>query len=78
MSNRRSFIKKTSIGALGAIITPKLASSKIHKENSHSVKGLPIVISTWQHGIAANEEAYKINKTKGFQCKLMLLKLLYV
>ena len=65
MSNRRSFIKKTSIGALGAIITPKLASSKIHKENSHSVKGLPIVISTWQHGIAANEEAYKLIN-KGF------------
>ena len=57
MSNRRSFIKKTSIGALGAIITPKLASSKIHKENSHSIKGLPIVISTWQHGIDAVEAA---------------------
>ena len=65
MSDRRSFIKKTSIGALGAIITPKIASSKIQKQNLYSQKGLPIIISTWQHGLAANAEAYKLIN-KGF------------
>lgn len=60
MSNRRSFIKKTSIGAIGAILAPELASAKFSRKNKYSIKKLPIVISTWKHGLDANKEAFKL------------------
>ena len=44
---------------------PKISSSKIRIENNYSKKGVPIVISTWKHGIDANEGAMQILKTGG-------------
>lgn len=62
MSNRRDFIKKTSIGALGTIVSSSASSTNFNKENKNSMSSTPIVISTWKHGFAANEKAYKLIK----------------
>jgi len=63
MSNRRSFIKKTSIGALGTLVSTTASSNTFNKKNKDSMSGIPIVISTWKHGFSANEKAYKLIKS---------------
>ncbi len=60
MSNRRTFIKGSVLGAIGTAIFPKIISAKKGIQNSNSKLGFPIVISTWKHGIAANNAAMKI------------------
>ena len=62
MSNRRNFIKKTSIGVAGTFLSSKASSSNFSKKNQNSMTGLPIIISTWKHGYAANEKAYELIK----------------
>ena len=62
MSNRRDFIKKTSIGALGTIVSSSASSTNFNKENKNSMSSTPIVISTCKHGFTANEKAYKLIK----------------
>ncbi len=64
MSSRRKFLKKSALfstlsGTL-AIDTKAFSSSIISVE---SVK--PIVVSTWKHGMAANEAAWKILNAGG-------------
>ena len=60
MSNRRKFIKGGILGAIGTAIFPRIISAKKRRQNSNSKSGFPIVISTWEHGIAANKAAMKI------------------
>ena len=60
MSNRRKFIKGSILGAIGTSIFPQIISAKKSIQNSNSKLGFPIVISTWEHGIAANHAAMKI------------------
>ena len=60
MSNRRNFLKHSAIGAIGAILLPKLYKGINHKTNPNASKGFPMVISTWKHGLPANEAAMKI------------------
>src|ERR1700744_3274132 len=55
MYNRRKFIK---ISAAGASLAA-LSTSKIAKATSIFSPGFPIVISTWDFGIQANQEAWK-------------------
>lgn len=62
MSNRRSFIKKTSAGALGTLIGTTASSNTLNKKNKNSMSGIPIIISTWKHGFSANEKAYELIK----------------
>jgi len=62
MSNRRNFIKKTSIGVAGTFLSSKVSSTNFSKKNQNSMTGLPIIISTWKHGYAANEKAYELIK----------------
>ena len=58
MSERRNFIKKSTIGALGAFLLPKSVQSIINTNNNdNSAKEFPMVISTWRHGLAANTAA---------------------
>ena len=59
MSNRRKFIKGGVLGAVGAAIFPKIALSE-SKTNPHSTNGFPMVISTWSHGLPANEAAMEV------------------
>ena len=60
MSNRRNFIKGTALGALGALLLPKLSDLKSSKKNPSSSPGLPVVISTWNHGLPANDAAMEV------------------
>lgn len=61
--DRRKFFKLSAIGAAFGIVQPaRAANSFINIGNSS--KG-PLVISTWNHGIAANEEAWKVLSNGG-------------
>ncbi len=51
------FAAATAIGAK-AIANPVL-DKKQHKKNPNSIPGFPLVISTWSHGMPANEAAWK-------------------
>ncbi len=66
MIDRRKFLKDSliaSVGAVSVISSPKLFSGQDEKSDSaQNLKenpSLPIVISTWKHGIPANEAAWK-------------------
>ncbi|VXB93136.1 N(4)-(Beta-N-acetylglucosaminyl)-L-asparaginase [Flavobacterium sp. 9AF] len=64
MKNRRDFLKTTAVASVGLA----LQSFKTNEENSdkiNSVINKPIVLSTWNFGIQANEEAWKILSNKG-------------
>tara|TARA_B100000700_G_C15048382_1_gene859076 strand:+ start:1936 stop:2931 length:996 start_codon:yes stop_codon:yes gene_type:complete len=62
MNFRRKFLQNLSITTLGALFYPKMISSKVilDKKNPNSIKGFPLAISTWNHGIEANDAAMKI------------------
>ncbi|OCX53332.1 glycosylasparaginase [Mucilaginibacter sp. PPCGB 2223] len=58
MYNRRKFIKSSALGAsLAAISTQSFAKVLTGADVERSA--LPVVISTWPFGVAANEEAWK-------------------
>ena len=63
MISRRKFLVSTALASLGTIFISKLgAQDKNDKKNLLDVidDGKPIVISTWQIGLKANETAWKI------------------
>jgi len=49
---RRNFIKKSLIGGLGA-------TALVGCDNSNGNGSYPRIISTWEHGLAANQEAWE-------------------
>ena len=61
MSSRRNFINKVALGSLG--MTTLSAWSKDLKNKPVSISRTtvlkPLIISTWNHGLAANEEALR-------------------
>jgi len=62
MYNRRKFIKVSAAGvSLAALSSSSLAKSTI----LNLPAGFPIVISTWDFGVAANKEAWKVLKSGG-------------
>jgi len=67
MISRRKFIAASSAVALGAMVKPVFANVKgLRKESSPAKKGMvPMVISTWNHGIPANEAAWKVISNGG-------------
>lgn len=63
MITRRNFLKLSAFtGSLFAFNRTKAVS--IVEQNSIPVKK-PVVISTWDHGLAANEEAWKVLSSNG-------------
>lgn len=64
MQNRRKFIKNTAIGAaaisLSSFLSQLTSSAKDTKQTNK-----PIVLSTWNRGIKANSEAWKILNSNG-------------
>ena len=66
MKDRRHFLKGTLLGAVGALLLPKLLPLDSKKKiNTNSEEGVPMVISTWNHGLAANEAAMQRLKNGG-------------
>lgn len=61
--NRKTFLSRTALfAAFSAVGTSAFAGNdkkKKGKQNPNSSKGGPLVISTWRHGMPANEEAMK-------------------
>lgn len=62
MANRRDFLKGGALLAGGALVDRLDFSNKQPIENK---KGVAIVISTWNHGLAANEGAWSVLKAGG-------------
>lgn len=67
MSTRRNFIKKSALAsALAVTGIPKIGKALAGENLSESTEvKKPVVISTWDHGLAANEAAWKILAAKG-------------
>jgi len=66
-STRRKFLKQSAIAGLGISLTPALVKSNV-KANGNLKKtnnSGPVVISTWRHGMAANEAAWKVLSSDG-------------
>lgn len=64
MSNRRKFIKLSALGATflgGGVYFQRAFGSTLNTTQNNK----PIVISTWDHGIPANEAAWKILSQNG-------------
>jgi N4-(beta-N-acetylglucosaminyl)-L-asparaginase len=63
MSHRRDFIKKAALGTIGISTVYGYANSQDVEINSEkplaNVQNKPLIISTWNHGLPANEEAWK-------------------
>ena len=61
MSDRRKFIKQTALGSLGlsALYTCAKTSNEKVTTSKLELARKPLIISTWNHGLAANEEAWK-------------------
>lgn len=63
MSTRRKFLKSSLAATVGVGLLSEACAEQSSKETIRSMK--PKVISTWNHGLQANEAAYKILKTGG-------------
>ncbi|MBT3385441.1 MAG: N(4)-(beta-N-acetylglucosaminyl)-L-asparaginase [Prolixibacteraceae bacterium] len=61
MTSRRSFIRKGSM-AFAGLSMAKYSSASFSSQNENNY---PIVISTWNHGLPANEAAWKILSEDG-------------
>ncbi|GAA3647018.1 isoaspartyl peptidase/L-asparaginase family protein [Flavivirga jejuensis] len=62
MSSRRRFIKKAAIGTVGITTTFSCGGSATNKDDvtkNTKPQKKPLIISTWRHGLAANDEAWK-------------------
>jgi isoaspartyl peptidase/L-asparaginase-like protein (Ntn-hydrolase superfamily) len=66
MKTRRNFLKVAG-GAVftSSLNTQKLFSNVFNNESNLTTTSYPIVISTWKHGLAANERAYQLLKSGG-------------
>lgn len=63
MSQRRKFIKQSLLGS--AIFVPGIASAYVSSAAQTSIAGeKPVILSTWNHGVPANADAWKkLNET---------------
>ena len=64
MNTRRDFIKLSALGSAALLTTSCLTSEKNKSEDSKKIMK-PIVISTWNHGIKANEASWSVLSTGG-------------
>jgi len=55
MSSRRKFLYSSALGSFGLLLTKKLVAAPVT-----AVTGHPVVISTWDTGLAANKGAWEV------------------
>ncbi len=62
MKSRRNFIKTALVGSAGLLTYSCLGGSEHQEGNPKSSKPVtkPVVISTWKHGVPANQAAWKV------------------
>lgn len=63
MNSRRKFLWKSLLGATG--LSSLQAFHVLAKGEQNRIQGQPIVVSTWNHGLPANEAAWKVLQTGG-------------
>jgi N4-(beta-N-acetylglucosaminyl)-L-asparaginase len=63
MQNRRNFLKSTVLGTL--FLNSPIHTFGFGKKPEINFSTAPIVVSTWQHGIPANEAAWKVLANNG-------------
>lgn len=68
--DRKTFLKATALATVAAGISGKVSAATPEgatgtKKNPNSKAGLPLIISTWNHGMPANEAALKTMKAGG-------------
>ncbi len=61
MVTRRSFLTKASLGIAGMGLSKYVTPAALMKGNQ-----IPVVISTWEHGVPANEVAWELLSTGGY------------
>jgi N4-(beta-N-acetylglucosaminyl)-L-asparaginase len=66
MSNRRTFLHSSLLGSLGLLMAKKSGAAALAAgAGDASVTGHPVVISTWDTGIAANKGAWEVLSRNG-------------
>ncbi len=65
MTSRRNFIKTTSFASAALLINKSTASNELSIENNNTQANKPIVLSTWNFGLKANEAAWEILSKNG-------------
>ncbi|MBS1605648.1 MAG: N(4)-(beta-N-acetylglucosaminyl)-L-asparaginase [Bacteroidetes bacterium] len=61
MSTRRKFLHSAALGSFGTLLTKRLAAATPQV----AVTGRPVVISTWDTGLAANKGAWEVLSRNG-------------
>lgn len=65
MINRRKFLTNSALAGAALVVPEKVWTAPFQPENLPVTENNPIVISTWDFGIAANAAAWKVLKNKG-------------
>lgn len=65
MTTRREFIHSSAVTAAAAAVTGSAVLVRAEEQPKPSDAKKPIVLSTWKHGLAANEAAWKVLAAKG-------------
>lgn len=65
MINRRKFLTNSALAGVALVMPEKVWAAPFQPENLGSTENSPIVISTWNFGIAANAAAWKVLKNNG-------------
>jgi N4-(beta-N-acetylglucosaminyl)-L-asparaginase len=65
MTTRRKFIQSSVVGAIGISFTRDALASGYKETGSAPAEEEPLVISTWNHGLAANEAAWNVLQNGG-------------
>ncbi|MCF8228239.1 MAG: N(4)-(beta-N-acetylglucosaminyl)-L-asparaginase [Bacteroidales bacterium] len=67
MGNRRKFIRTAGLATLGAMSLPQMLKgrAKQYSGGPGNESSIPLVLSTWQHGLAANQAAWNVLSRHG-------------
>lgn len=65
MINRRKFIAHSALAGAALVVPEKVWAAPFTPEHVEATENSPIVISTWDFGIAANAAAWKVLKNNG-------------
>lgn len=68
MLSRRKFLGKSLLGSLGILTASQVACKEVSSTSTHPVSplaGEPLIISTWDHGIPANQAAWETLQNGG-------------
>lgn len=65
MANRRNFIKTAAIGSVAIALNSFKSKEEVAIANTNKKVNKPIVLSTWNFGIQANEAAWEVLKNNG-------------